>query len=238
MVLWGGSLVLEYKTDKATRALILYNRLLQGEHIDKASFVLEHGINERTFDRDIENVRMFLSEIYSTEEVCFDKQTGIYYMKDARATRIDIIDTMIIAKVLLSSAAFRSDEMLGLYNTILSMLPHYDANILNSCLKKDLERYSSRNSVAIIEMLGDLFITIKDCKDIEIYWKDENGNNKQTQVAPIEIVMSENSFYLVCAKALDYKQIEYFPIESIMRFNVLKTAFAKAYKEKYYKACK
>lgn len=52
---------------------MLYHQLLNGEHIDKAAFSLEHNITERSFDRDIEDIRLFLSEIFSSNELLFDK---------------------------------------------------------------------------------------------------------------------------------------------------------------------
>ena len=42
---------------------MLYHQLLNGEHIDKAAFSLEHNIMERSFDRDIEDIRLFLISV-------------------------------------------------------------------------------------------------------------------------------------------------------------------------------
>lgn len=225
----------DYKTDKATRVLMLYHRLLRGEQIDKATFVIENGINERTFDRDIECIRLFLSEIHATDEVSFDRQTGTYFMSKVSVAHVDRIDATVIAKVLLSSAAFRSDEMEGLYKSIMSTMSRSDAKVVSTYLENDVAQYYSNNGAAIIKMLGDLYIAINNCMDIEIHWINQSGQNKRNQVAPLEIILLDNSFNLVCADELDYSKITNFPVESIVRFNVLKTAFAKAYKEKYYK---
>lgn len=65
-----------YKTDKATRVLMLYHQLLSGQTIDKVTYSLEHGVNERTFDRDIETVRLFLRDIYSGDQLLFDRESN------------------------------------------------------------------------------------------------------------------------------------------------------------------
>ena len=64
----------DYKCDKITRILILYKQLCDGVEVDKASFCIEHGISERSFDRDIEDIRLFLNEIYSGDDVIYDKK--------------------------------------------------------------------------------------------------------------------------------------------------------------------
>lgn len=38
-------------------------------------------INRRTFDRDIEDIRAFFSEMYTGEEVVYDRNEDSYYMK-------------------------------------------------------------------------------------------------------------------------------------------------------------
>ena len=47
--------------DKITRLLLLYSKLTKGEKINKTIFCLENDCSPRTFDRDIEDVRLHLS---------------------------------------------------------------------------------------------------------------------------------------------------------------------------------
>ena len=49
-------------TDMTTRILKMYEALSKGKEIQKIPFCEEHNISERTFDRDIEKIRLFLSE--------------------------------------------------------------------------------------------------------------------------------------------------------------------------------
>ena len=51
----------EYKMagmDKITRILLMYSKISQGGRIYKRSFCMETGIDRRTFDRDIEDIRL------------------------------------------------------------------------------------------------------------------------------------------------------------------------------------
>ncbi|MDD2426285.1 MAG: hypothetical protein PHU00_09745, partial [Bacteroidales bacterium] len=122
------------KTDKTTRILMLYHRLLNGQYIDKITFSLDHGINERTFDRDIEDVRLFLSDSFSLSELVFDKETCSYYLTGDKPKYLDRMDAVIIGKILLSGNSLRKDEADGLLNALFSAVAPNDARAIREYL--------------------------------------------------------------------------------------------------------
>ena len=67
-------------TDMTIRILKMYEAFIQGKEIVKKSFCLEHGISDRTFDRDIEKIRLFLSESYSGHEVEYNSKRDCYFI--------------------------------------------------------------------------------------------------------------------------------------------------------------
>ena len=79
--------------DKAGRELLLFNAFISGKKVNKADFVEEHNINDRTFERDIENIRNILAEVHSAAEIKFDKTENFYYMQgivpDERRKAVD-----------------------------------------------------------------------------------------------------------------------------------------------------
>jgi hypothetical protein len=60
----------------------MYSKLLQGETISKARFCLETECHSRSFDRDIEDIRLFLSESYNTSELIYDRRKGGYFLTE------------------------------------------------------------------------------------------------------------------------------------------------------------
>ena len=64
--------------DKITRVLLLFYRLSRGEKINKSNCCIEFKITGRTFDRDIEDIRLFLSELYTSSELVFDRTNNCY----------------------------------------------------------------------------------------------------------------------------------------------------------------
>src|SRR5699024_8381904 len=68
--------------DKVTRILMMYSRLLEGGKIYKKTFCTDMEINRRTFDRDIEDIRLFLSEAYVGYDLVYDRKDESYYLNN------------------------------------------------------------------------------------------------------------------------------------------------------------
>lgn len=69
--------------DKITRILRLYAQLAQGKKVNKLNFCMEVDCLERTFDRDIEDIRLYLSEFFCTQELIYDRLENVYYFTNS-----------------------------------------------------------------------------------------------------------------------------------------------------------
>ena len=67
--------------DKITRLLLLYSRLISGEKVNKKSFCNEVQCLPRSFDRDIEDIRLFLSELYISDELVYSRTSNAYFLR-------------------------------------------------------------------------------------------------------------------------------------------------------------
>lgn len=224
-----------FRTDKITRILSLYQRLMNGEHIDKESFSLEHNINGRTFDRDIQDIRMFLSDSFSQSELIFDSETGLYRLTGERPEYMDRVEVTIIAKVLLSSKTLREDEMKGLFHSLLSVVSNSDQKIIKQYLRQNADEYVSDIHFALIKLLGDLYGTIQAGWDIELFLRDDIRGQVKRMVSPLEISIFDSRFCLIVAENQRLTNLHHYPIEQIERFVPLHTTYARTLKEKYYK---
>lgn len=223
------------KTDKVTRVLILYQQLLNGEYVDKTLFSLTHNINERTFDRDIEDVRLFLSEIYSGEELLFDKESNTYYLSGRRLKCLDRMEVAVAAKLILESETLREDEMSELIDTLLSSVSLHDADVIKEYLYFDIQSYVSNTKNAILKFIGDLYATLKSGYDIEIEYEADDFKVSVESVSPINIVCENKEFCLIAAINFCISEMIKIPIDKILRFKKLQTIYSKSLQERYYK---
>lgn len=78
--------------DKLTRLLWLYSKLLNGEEVNKWSFCLEADCQSRSFDRDIEDIRMFLSETYQVANLLYSRSENTYYLTAGQRQPLEMME--------------------------------------------------------------------------------------------------------------------------------------------------
>lgn len=205
-------------TDKITRVLILYKLLLSGRNVYKKVFAIEHGINERSVDRDIQDVRLFLSEIYSSQEVLFSKENNAYYLSGQAQNLMGETEALVFSKMLLGSGVFRRDETEGLLKSILSTVDSKIASSLTVKMQYALKNYQTcDNKTAILKLLQDLIYCIsKECGlKIKLH---TDGENKMAFINPVDIVYRERYFWLVGYD--EYLCLEQYKVDDIIGFEI------------------
>ena len=112
----------EEKDGKANRVLAIYEKLIKGEVIHKKHMATLFGVNEKTIQRDIEDIRAYLSN--NTESKC---NIDVEYRRDKKGycinKREDSIlnreDVLAVSKILLESKAFCKEEINRLITAVL-----------------------------------------------------------------------------------------------------------------------
>ena len=65
----------------------------------------------RTFDRDIEDIRLFLSEIFLNEELVYNRLDNVYYFSKSQRKPLESTEYLFLERVLLDTGALHLDEM-------------------------------------------------------------------------------------------------------------------------------
>ena len=186
------------RTDQISRILLLFYNLSKGGHIDKTLFSIENNITERSFDRDIENIRNFLCEIHANHELIFKRDCNSYCLTNCQDKNISALEISAFFDILLSSRAFRSDEMDGCINTLCRLIPAGERTQVLELLHNGLENYvGSRHNKAILKLHWDLGQSILRRQIIEFEYHKSNGTKNQYSVSPISVIFSNHNFYLL-----------------------------------------
>ena len=65
----------------------------------------------RTFDRDIEDIRLFLNEIFLNEELVYNRLDNVYYFPKSQRKLLQSLEILFLERVLLDTGALHLDEM-------------------------------------------------------------------------------------------------------------------------------
>lgn len=210
------------KTDKITRILILYSLLIKGHKVNKFLFSMEHGINERSFDRDIEDIRLFLSEIYSPCELLFDKSDNSYYITGQTRNEMDSGEAYVLAKALLGSKALRKDEAEGIVESLIGVVSNKEARILKSKLENDVISYDGvKHDKAILKFVRDLSNCIFENKYIKMKYHATRNNIQEIEIYPTDILCENSQFVLLATKTRTDDKEKYL-IDKIEEFEIIR----------------
>ena len=184
------------RIDKITRTLMLYRLLERGETVNKAAFALENGINERSAERDIQDIRLFLSEVYSAHEVIYDKEQEGYRLSGGIKKELSGAEVFIILKSLTASQVLRHDEYDRLADTVLSLIsPQEQRGIINQMLSPQTKTFA-KNNKASLKIIWDLHRVIESRQKVTVNYTG-NSTTAPITLYPYSIEVSGGSCYLV-----------------------------------------
>ena len=97
--------------DKIERVLGMYSKLMNGYIVNKAEEAQIYGVNERSIQRDIEDIRGYM-DTASTEDgiintVIYDRNAKGYRLEQIYEMKLSNSEILAICKILLDSRAFK-----------------------------------------------------------------------------------------------------------------------------------
>ena len=189
-------------TDKNTRLLSLYYQLLTGKSVNKQAFCLEHNITERSFDRDIEDIRLYLSEEQPYCELKYDRNYRIYHLSHIIGKSLPGELVLFLVNVLLSQKCISKDEMEAMLSKLIDVTEVYRSKEIYEYVQKRINLGVNCNGKAIMKMHWDMERAIRHQNIIEMYYEINENECVLRQVKPIQLRI-ENGFVYLIAYLID-----------------------------------
>ena len=196
--------------NKADRILYIYSRLLQGQILKKSELAEQTGVNEKTIQRDLDDIRSFLHCNYTkpknenqddnTELLIYDYYKKGYCLKQEAQSRLSNNEVLAISKILLESRAFTKDEMMNILDKLIdNCIPRENKAVLNDMLNNERFHYVElRHHKEFLHWMTPLGQAIRESRVIWIEYGKLKGNaTVERRLQPLAILFSEYYFYLV-----------------------------------------
>lgn len=110
-------------TDKIQRVLGIYKKLVSGEIVSKVEEANNYGVNERSIQRDIDDIRSFMeSEVWRTgiiNNVIYDREKKGFRLEQQNPTELTNGQMLAICKILLDSRALLKTDMIEILNKLI-----------------------------------------------------------------------------------------------------------------------
>lgn len=194
---------------KSFRLLNMYEKLNRGDIINKKQFASEFGISEKSFQRDIDDLRAYLSESYESGDditIEYDYVKGGYRLIKQEREFLTNEEIFAVAKVLLESRGFNKQELNTLIDKLmLQATPSARVNIKELILNERFHYIPPRHGKPLIEPLWELNEHIFNKEIIGFDYVRKDGVVSHRKVKPLSVMFSDYYFYLIAWMADDSK---------------------------------
>ena len=192
------------KQEKITRVLVIYTQLLNGRTVNKAQAADIYGVNERTIQRDISDIRNFLedpdlNDDYNT--VVYDSDRNGFRMDQQYREKLTNPEILAVCKILLDSRALTKKEMSSLLHKLISgCVPKANQKLVSDLIKNEEYHYiQPRHGKVFIDKLWTIAKAVRHSNYLEIKYHRLKGDAVVSRkVKPVGIMFSEFYFYM-CA---------------------------------------
>lgn len=203
--------VINVKIDnvKSFRLLNMYEKLNRGDVINKKRFAEEFGVSEKSVQRDIDDLRAYLSESFDdggNTTIEYDYIANGYKLIKCGREFLTNEEIFAIAKVLLESRGFNKQELNSLLDKlILRATPSARAGIKELIMNERFYYIPPRHGKPLIDLLWQIngYILVKDIIEFDYIRKD--GVTSHRTVKPLSVMFSDYYFYLIAWMADDSK---------------------------------
>ena len=193
----------DYKNGKIERVLSIYTKLISGNVVNKLEEAQEYGVNERTIQRDIDDIRSYMeSQAEKTgciNSVVYDRIKKGYCLEQIYKMKLTNSEVLAVCKILLDSRAFTKNEMIDMLDKLIACcVPKENQKMITDLISNEEFHYvEPRHRTKFIDTMWDIGQAIRNNQCIEIkYCRTKDKSIVTRRVKPVAIMFSEYYFYL------------------------------------------
>lgn len=192
------------KTSKTLRILELYDEFTKGHPVNKASLAQKYHVDERSIQRDIDEIRIFLSEVLADgkEDECkilYSKAEKCFRMEKNKSSKMSNSQILAVSKIILESRAFPVEEVNEILQKMVdSCVPAESMKLVQELIGNERFHYVGIQKESLQDKLWEIGLAIHEKNLLSIDYCKGSGKRDKIKrvVAPVSILFSEYYFYL------------------------------------------
>jgi predicted DNA-binding transcriptional regulator YafY len=189
--------------EKVNRVLGIYTRLINGGLVYKTEEAANYGVNERTIQRDIDDIRNYLEQRTDNSgivnSVIYDREQRGYRLEQIYHLRFQNSEILALCKILLDSRAFTKKEMTDMLDKLIECcVPKSNQKLVQDLIRNEEYHYIEPHHQSVfVDKMWDIGQAIHDHYYIEIeYQRMRDRKTVKRKLKPAAIMFSEYYFYL------------------------------------------
>ena len=189
---------------KCNRVLSIYTELTNGKVLKKKALADQFKVNEKTIQRDLEDIRQFLDDSFVNNDVhnalVYDYTEKGYRLEHINKMKFSNDEVLAICKILLDSRAFRKDDMKTILDKLLDCcVPKDSQKMVTDLIANEMYHYiPPMHNSHFLDKMWSIGSAIREGLKIKFFYKGIQGKTgHERTVRPLGIMFSEYYFYLV-----------------------------------------
>lgn len=241
---------LNLEKDKVFRVLEIYTKLLKGEIIKTSEEAQRYGVNERSIQRDINDIRTYLKD----DKKEYHKGTsqrdhrviryskadkGYHLVEEHKQEQLSNKEILAVCKILLSSRALVKSELEIVLDKLIQCCDTPDDQLMISELIAN-EKYhykQPKHQTSYLSKMNDIAKAIETRHILQIeYELDKDKKCIKQAIKPVSILFSEYYFYITAFREDKNRKhtIETMYADSPMLYRIDKIRELKVSKKRFY----
>lgn len=224
---------------KGFRMLSMYERLSQGEVLNKKSEAAYYGVNEKSIQRDIEHLRLYLMERYPQDEestIEYDRHQDGYVLRKGSQQWLSREEVLWLARILLESRSLPPQEMRALLDKLTAQCTPRERKRIAEIVRNETFHYMPlQHGRVLVTMVWDLSQAYREQQVVEIdYLRVGSTQGRKRRVYPQGVLFSEYYFYLLAyieGQPYDFPTI--YRLDRIQHYEVTQAHFDVNYAKRF-----
>lgn len=191
-----------YVDKKVERIINIYNRLENGDVLNKAKEASRFGVNEKSIQRDFEDIRTYCAEQQdSNKELIYDRSKKGYKLVDKEKKNLTNSEILTVCKILLESRSLMKEEMYPIIDKLLQCcVPYNNYKKVSDLISNEKFHYlEPHHGKRFVDIMWDIGSAVNEHRLMRIrYQKLKEPDKVMRLIQPVGIMFSEYYFYL-CA---------------------------------------
>ena len=159
--------------DKIERVLSIYTKLINGDVVSKSEEANRFGVNERSIQRDIDDIRNFLEndgvQNGSINSIIYDRTEKGYRLEKMYQSKFTNGEMLAICKILLDSRALIKEEMSEILSKLISCcVPGKNRQMISELIRNEEYHYvEPRHKTKFLDRMWEIGQAIRKYQYIE-----------------------------------------------------------------------
>ncbi|MCL6444442.1 MAG: WYL domain-containing protein [Alicyclobacillus sp.] len=187
---------------KGFRMLSMFERLSRGEVLRKETEAKRFGVNGKTIQRDIEDLRAYLAEAHPGDEfnnIEYDKAQRGYVLRRDGQVWLTREEVLWLARILLESRSLPAREMRSLLDKLVAQCSPEERRRITEIVRNEAHHYIPlRHGRTLLTTLWELSRACRERRIVNIeYQREADTKPIERRLRPQAVLFSEYYFYLL-----------------------------------------